>query len=671
MQAAFDSTQPNGTARRAPNDPVIYIFRLYRKLGVPGLGSLPPASGSGVSSILAGATSLIRTARNFLREDLLGPLQGRILEREYRFVMMAERVQELPEVRTHFQYTRAGYFIDTPFRNGRGVTFFRLSGRTHWTPVFVNGVAVDGDAAIKDFKELVDDYFFPRDGRSAADFELYWLNLNAPISAEDPYGEFEWLIHPFRSGIRTYQTAERPFSRFFEFEFAGLQSNRDKAKSEDGFLAGLLSKGILGTLLDTLHLSSVKDVLNGVFGAARELKGLFDDLGNVASAATDYVTGATQFIRGSIAQVRGLLNSVQTLVGRVEDGIDLARQLPGLVGADLTRLQRDFPGLTSADQGVIAADELRRVQDLLNALVAQPSAFMPVVATAPDATTVSANILPADTLEQIAARWGVDTQTLIDLNGLQYPFVDGRAHPTKQKAAYENEQAAAAAAIAEAQARAAAALAAGADRGKVDVALRYALAQANKRMAAATDAIAALAQLPPAVDGVLYAGDAVKIPQPQPDVGASIVEISPELAARIVTVTGEVVSLEDRLFGLDLLLDPDGNLEWDDVQRDVRLERALAHMANVQVRYVKLPLGQLRYAPNIGNFAFVDLARWQGPGTNQLLGYAIFNTLRQDPRVQKVRNVTAETKGGVARLSHDALLINQIATPTITAPLPS
>ena len=677
-QAAYDARKPNGSGRRAPEDRVIYVFRLYRKVGTPDVSSAAPAN-SPLASLTNPIRGAINTARNFLQNDVLGALQGKVLEKEYRFVLILERFQEVPEIRTHFQYLRKGYFLDTPFQNARGLTTFRISGRTHWNAVYVNGVAVDGDAAVKDLKELVDDYFYPRDGRSAADFELYWLNLNAPISAEDPFGEAEWLIHPLRNGVRTHQTAQRPFTRFFDFEFSGLQSNRDKAKADDGFLDSLLGRGFLATLLNKLGLGGVASALQDVFGLVRDVQGLLDDVANVVTAVTDYVTGVQQLIQASIAQVRGLMTRLQTIIGRVEDGIDLVKQLPDLAGDDLKRLQRDFPGLAHDETpapGIIAADELRRVRDFLAALAMQPQAFATPVAGYVSPQTVALSITPGATIEDIAQRAGTDPDTLVTLNSLRWPFVDSRPHPEKLRAAAEAERDRLTLLLTSSPGSQPPRLPDARDaliqQGKTssdpDVAsIDHQIAVLTRRLEALNAEIAASADA--AVSGVLYAGDTIRVPQPRPSVPPSLVEITPELSARILVLTGTAVAEEDRLFGLDLLLDSDGNLEWDTDKRELRLERGLDHMARVQLRYVKLPIGQLRYAPAIGNFAWADLARWQGPGTNQLLAFDLYKTLQQDVRIKSISSMRAETYAGTATLTYAVELVNGVAVPELRTPI--
>src|SRR5262249_18147297 len=162
---------PNGTGRTRPQEALL-VFRLYQKLTASALGDVTAGS-SFLSSILDPLRGVVRTARNVIREGV-GGLQGRLLVKEYQMAgLILQRFEESAEVRSRFSYTRDGFFIDTPFRNAKGITHFRIAGRTRRSIVFVDGVPVDGDAALKDFTDMVDDYLYPPDGRSCPDFELY------------------------------------------------------------------------------------------------------------------------------------------------------------------------------------------------------------------------------------------------------------------------------------------------------------------------------------------------------------------------------------------------------------------------------------------------------------------------------------------------------------------
>lgn len=633
------------------------LFRLYRKSGAP-LSDLTEAQRN---NPLGGVRQAIRDARQFIREEILTPLQGRVLEREIPIVLILERMDSSTDVRTHFSYTSEGYHLDTPFLNAKGVTHFRISGRTHWTPVLVNGVPVDGDSALKDLKELVEEYFWPSNGGTTADYELVWINLLGQVSAEDPFGDLEWTIHPLR-GVQTHKQSQRPHQTLFSFEFLGLQSNRDLAKSEDGFLAGLMSRGFLKRLLGLVPGGAeLAGVLDGIFGTLDELRGFLDDVGNVVTAVNDYVHGATQLIQASFAKVRGLLTSAQTIIGRIEEGWELARNLPDVFGEQLKLLRQNWPGLTS-DPGSahLATGQMRALRDVLAALVAQPQSFQNVVQSFTLPQSIAVRVPSGITIERMAQRNNVEVDTLLEANRLEYPFVDSRERPEKKIARIEGE-------IAELTQR-------DVDRAAKGLPPQYVeqLATLNLSLFAAE----AEAQSDPALPHVLYAGDEIRIPQPRGQVVPSVVGIETNRIlsitgreAIIEAVTGQPVTEEDRLFGIDLYLNENGDLEWDEDRKDLRLVRGLSNIQVAHERYVAIPLGSLRFAPGIGNFAYEGLGQWWSEEKNQLLAFAMSKTLAQDPRVRRVLNMRVDMRAGVATLVFRDLLINGEHSPELRVPV--
>lgn len=638
-QSAFNPRRPNGSGRRQPGDRIVAIFRLYRKRGV---SSAFGQAGNPVQGAL-------QTARRFI-QSVSSVLGGRTLVHEIRIPLILERIVETPEVRTAFVYTREGYYVDTPQRNARGVRHVELAGRTHWEPVRVNGVAVDGDAALKEFRELIDEYFDPRNGLTASDHELYWIDLRAPVSGEDPFGEFENLIHPLRVGVRIHQVAERPFQRHFEFDFLVLRSNRDLERAEDGFLDGLLSRGALRELLDRVHLGALADFLEQVFGTVDEFQGLLDDAANVVAAVTDYVSGVTETIQAAVGLARGVEDRVQTLIGRIEDGIELAKQLPDVFGDALDQLRASFPGLRgSIMPGVFAAAELRAVRDLMRAVAVHPAAVGATVQAPERPQTIAVQVPEGATLAALAAQFDLSPEELIAANGLQYPFVEPRERPEVRLSRLKAEKARWEAENDERAAQ-------GLPPLRLDL-----IAQLESEISAAEQELVDA----PALPGVLYVGDEVQVPQPRRDLLPSVVGTA---GNQILAVTGQKAAIEDalgrelteedRLFGIDLLLNEGGELEWDEDRQDLRLVAGLENILRTQLRYLKLPVGELRRAPGLGNYAYEDVSQWQGPGRNQLLAYSIWRTLTQDPRVREVRSVRSVVERGVAQVEYDATLIN-------------
>ena len=656
LNSAFDPSRPNGSGRRPLGDRVIYVFRVYRKQVPLELGDLGDGFLGDLRRGIRQARQVVQNVQGFLA-PVNSPLTGLILEREYKFTLILEGFEQTPEVRANFSYTNDDFFIDKPFRNAKGVTRFRIRGRTFWTPILIDGVPVDGDAALKEFKELIDDFLFPKEG-SPSDRVLYWYDLNAPISGEDQFGEFEWLIHPFGAGVRILQSAQKPFLRYWQFEFLGLQSNRDRAKAEDGFLAGLFSRDFLKRLLDLFGLGALADLLDTVFGAVDDFTGLLQDLGNLVTTVNDYIQGVADLIKYSFGKVRALITALETLVGRVEDGIDLLRSLPDLVGdeADFVRdqLRLGWPGLElESDNGIRLCDQLSKIRTFLLALAAQPQSFVaPIDGSTSLSRALSLRVAPGTTIERIAHAAHVDVATLIRVNGLAYPFVEARPKPERQLEA-ANEK------LAQAEAR----LASEIEQGKTGLELApFQQGVSNAQFDVGSWEAAAAAA--PSAAHVLYAGDLIRIPVERPEALPSIIGVD---GNQILALDG--VTEEERLFGIDLLLDERGNLVWDDEGSDLVLSRGLENIHRAQLRYVGLPLGALRFAPGIGNFAFEDLNRWQGHGTNRLLAHSIQKTLSQDPRVQSVDDLRAETHAGRAIVRYNVTLINGESVPDLRLPI--
>lgn len=681
LQSAYDRDQPNGSGRRSINDRVIYVFRLYRKR--PPISARPAPGSTGILGAIRGA---IKVARSFLQGISSGAsaIAGQRLEFEFRFPLLTERAEQTTDIRSNPQYTESGYFIDT-LPNGLGFRHFRIVGRTFWDTVFVNGLAVDGDAAVKMFAEMIDDYLFPRGGELTSNLALYWLNLSAPVSAEDPFGELEWLIHP-TSAVQMFQDSRQPLLRRWQLDFLGLQSNRDLAKAEDGFLAGLGSKTLLGNILAAvesvtgLNLSGLTKTLNEVFETVKDTQRLINDALNVIQTVKDYISGVEQAIKASIALVRGVLDGIETLIASVEQGIELAQGLPGLVASDLRLVRQNFPGLSDGDdaKGVIATQQLRSLRTLMLALLAQPESFAETIPSVFNPTLVQAvSISPGQHIETLAATFDVDPQTLIDLNGLRFPFVDPRERPELRVQRLEDEIERFTKANTSGQLEHLVK-----PEGHVYVdpehlpPNRDTVVQPGKYTARLLSLQVQLgsakqeAEQRPSQPGVLYAGDTLRAPRPSPVASPpSVRNIDAALDLRILALTDEAATEEDRLFGLDWFIDEHKDLIWDTQRNDITLDRGLVHMQNVQVRYVLLPLGGLRFAPGIGNYAYADLASWQTPDKNLLLAYSIWKTLRQDPRVATVRNTRAVTLAGVATVEYDAELINGRTVAQLRVPV--
>ncbi len=656
-EAAYDVRRPNVSPMRQDSR-VRMIWRLYRREDLTDLGAVI----TGPIGFLNTAAEGLRAGRDFIRSLRLPTPRGRgRLVKEIRSVLLLHEIAMDTDVRSSFSYVRDGspgenFFIDMPFRNAKGVTHVRLGGRTFRGPIVVNGVAVDGQAALNEFEKLFEDYLNPRIG-TPADYRLYWLNLDAPVSAEDPFGASEWWIHPPRRAVRKTKSVSRPFDWNWSLDFLALQSNRDVAKSEDGFLASLFGTSALRALLERLQLDVIVDGIRQVFGLVDEFRGLIDDAIAVVVAATDYVTGVQQLIRASVAKVRAVLNGINELIARIEDGIEQVRNLPNMLADEVALIRQSIPGLVEDEvNGVVLADDLRNVRDAALAMLAQPQHFHELVGGSPPLPqTITVRIQPGITIERLAHDSRASVDALIEVNGLEYPFIDARERPVARVARYVAEQAAFQAA----------------DAARISQGLQPQHAEEIAQLGKLIEVGFVEAFTDPPMPGVLYAGDPIRLPQDRPEIIPSVVGIDGGRLNVIATAIGALeVNEEERIFGIDLALSERGDLEWDPERFDLRVERGLDNIRAALARYLELPLGALRFAPEIGNFAYEDLSRWQTGAESRLLSFSIQQTLAQDPRVRRVNDVWATTEGGVTQLHFDADLIDGRHLPDLRAALP-
>lgn len=655
-EAAYDVRRPNASPLRQDSR-IRTVWRLYRREDLVDLGSVPKNRPVG---FLATAQDRLRDAREIVQKLTPRNPRGRgKLVREVRCALLIHNLATETDVRSGFTYVRDGkpgenFFLDVPFRNAKGITHIRLSGRTFRGPIVVNGVPVDGQAALNELEKLFEDYLNPRVG-SPADYRLYWMNLDAPVSAEDPFGASEWWVHPPRRALRKVKSVARPHDWMWSIDLYGLQSNRDVEKSEDGFLASLFGTSALRALLERFGLEAILDGIAQVFAVIDEFSGLIDDITAMVTSVLDYVTGIQQLIRMSIAKVRGVLNRVQELIARVENGIRQVRNLPNMIAAEARLVRQSFPGLVGNETaGHLLNDELRNLRDLSLALLAQPQHFAELVSGAPVLPqSILVRVQPETTVERIAHDSGATVEALIELNRLEYPFVESRERPETHLARLVAEQAQ---------------FTAG-DAVRATQGLPPLHTEELAILHAQIEAATAEVEDNPARPGVLYAGDPVRIPFDRPELIPSVVGIDGGRLNLIAATTGTEVSEEARVFGIDLYLSSRGDLEWDPDAMDLRVVRGLDNVRAVLARYMRLPLGALRFAPQIGNFAYDDLSRWQTGAESRMLARSIHETLLQDPRIRRLRGIHAVTQGGRTLLRFDADLIGGRHLPDLRVPL--
>src|ERR1043166_3975648 len=173
----------------------------------------------------------------------------KVVLKKYQFINMPGRIASTTEARVALYYTHGGPQIDIPTPTGVGVTYFSITGHTGFAgitmenngsgplglvtpdafvatiqntflhigqPLPVRGSWVDGMAAVKDLQDVVRAYLAPIEQpqtahrATAQDLQLEFINLTAPISAQDRTGRSGWIIAPYRNLVDISQDASKP-----------------------------------------------------------------------------------------------------------------------------------------------------------------------------------------------------------------------------------------------------------------------------------------------------------------------------------------------------------------------------------------------------------------------------------------------------------------------------
>jgi len=135
----------------------------------------------------------------------------------------------------------------------------------------------------------------------------------------------------------------------------------------------------------------------------------------------------------------------------------------------------------------------------------------------------------------------------------------------------------------------------------------------------------------------------------------------------VSVITGQHVSVEEQLFGRDLLLD--GNtmaLAYDPARGDAVTIAALPNLRQALIHYIHLPLTELHYAPWLGSYIQEELGLMATlPLQNQLLA-SVQRTVRQDPRIASMGGAQLVTQGGRAVITFAATAINGSSVDRVT-----
>jgi hypothetical protein len=148
-------------------------------------------------------------------------------------------------------------------------------------------------------------------------------------------------------------------------------------------------------------------------------------------------------------------------------------------------------------------------------------------------------------------------------------------------------------------------------------------------------------------------GDTLGVPHPSAQARLPLRTRLQDVSA----ITGQQRSVEERLFGRDLLLEG-GALVWDGGVGDVRTIAALPNLRQALVHYVNLPLGELEYAPGLGSYVAETLGLWATLPLQVELLSSVERTIRQDRRVARMVQAELLGAGGTAVIVFGAQAVN-------------
>jgi len=148
-------------------------------------------------------------------------------------------------------------------------------------------------------------------------------------------------------------------------------------------------------------------------------------------------------------------------------------------------------------------------------------------------------------------------------------------------------------------------------------------------------------------------GDLLSVPQPSAETTLPIRSRLQDVSA----ITGQQISLEEKLFGRDLLL-VDGSLQYNAAQGDAVTIAGLPNLRQALINYINLPLAELEYAPHIGSYVQEELGLMATLSLQIQVLASVERTIKQDPRIATMDNASLATQGGQTLITFGATAIN-------------
>lgn len=137
-------------------------------------------------------------------------------------------------------------------------------------------------------------------------------------------------------------------------------------------------------------------------------------------------------------------------------------------------------------------------------------------------------------------------------------------------------------------------------------------------------------------------GETLSVPRPStrrtpPGIRGRLEDVS--------SITGRVITREDKLFGRDLLL-YQGSLLWDPTQQDCVTVAGLENLRQAVRHLVNVPLGQMEYAPGVGSYLHEEVGSTATLPSQMQLLQSVERTIRQDSRIARLAGAEMFTQDG-------------------------
>jgi LysM domain len=157
----------------------------------------------------------------------------------------------------------------------------------------------------------------------------------------------------------------------------------------------------------------------------------------------------------------------------------------------------------------------------------------------------------------------------------------------------------------------------------------------------------------PATQRQKLVGDLLSVPQPSAQTPLPIRGRLQDVSA----ITGQQRSVEERLFGRDLLLDA-GALVWDVTLGDARTLAGLPNLRQALIHYINVPLGEIEYAPGLGSYVQEALGVTATVLIQTELLGSVERTIRQDRRILRMSEAQLVGSGGATLIVFSATAVD-------------